>query len=124
MIHFIIIVLFLGALSASDIQLNKSDLNSALRINGSYKVWVFFEDKGLNKTSLNFALNEVSNKLHNKTKKRRSKAPAWAPTRRPSSELSNCAPTNQARATERAAGPTYESRHRGNRGLQLHRQPG
>jgi len=72
-IHFVIIVLFLGALSASDIQLNKSDLYTALRMNGSYKVWVFFEDKGLNKTSLNFALNEVSNKLHNKTKKRRSK---------------------------------------------------
>ena len=73
MIHFIIIVLFLGALSASDFQPSKSDLNSALRMNGNYKVWVFFEDKELNKKSLNFMLNEVSNKLHYKTKKRRSK---------------------------------------------------
>ena len=67
--HFIIIVLFLGALSASDIQLNKSDLNRALRMNGNYKVWVFFEDKELNRKPLNFMLNEVSNKLHYKTKK-------------------------------------------------------
>ena len=73
MIHFIIIVLFLGVLSASGFQPRKSDLNSALRMNGNYKVWVFFEDKELNKKSLNFMLNEVSNKLHNKTKKRRSK---------------------------------------------------
>ena len=73
MIHFIIIVLFLGALSASDFQPSKSDLNSALRMNGNYKVWVFFEDKELNEKSLNFMLNEVSNKLHYKTKKRRSK---------------------------------------------------
>ena len=34
---------------------------------------VFFEDKGLNKKSINFILNEVSNKLHYKTKKRRLK---------------------------------------------------